>query len=707
LAGTAHAQPFPWSDPSLSPDRRADLVLGQMTLDEKIALVHGNFPRVMKPGPPPGVPSSAGFIAGIPRLGLPDLRESDASLGVATAGRKDDDAAALPSGMLLASTWSPDVAFAGGAMIGKETRQKGFNVLLDGGVNLTRDPFNGRNFEYLGEDPLLSGTMAGHAVKGAQSQGIVSTVKHFAANWQETQRHTADTRLSENALRESELLAFEVAIETGKPGSVMCAYNLVAGAKACGSDFLLNKVLKQDWAYKGWVMSDWGAVDDMSYFMNGLDVQSGRQLDKGFWFGAPLQEAIDKGEVPKARLSDAVRRILRSLYAAGIERAYEPQPIDYKEHAKVSLEAARRGIVLLKNDGVLPIASTAKSILLVGGDADFGVLSGGGSSQVTPSNGTPRVADGGGEKEMSLYRRHIVFPGSPLKAISAQYPKARVTYLRGNSAGLAAFAAKVDVVIFFATKWQGEGSDTPSLALPDGQDEIISQLAGANPNTVVVLETGNPVTMPWLNQVKGVVEAWYPGQEGGEAIADILSGKVNASGHLPMTFPKTLPSYLPQTLPGLGLPDRTPVEVNYEKMGSNVGYRYFAGSGEAPLFPFGHGLSYTSFSHGDLKLEGGKTPGASFAVTNTGKVAGADVAQLYLVSRNGKKLQRLVGFARVDLQPGASSTQRVTIDRRLLADFRNGAWHVPAGTYQFALGYSATDLGPAEPVQIPEMTLKP
>jgi len=326
---------------------------------------------------------------------------------------------------------------------------------------------------------------------------------------------------------------------------------------------------------------------------------------------------------------------------------------------------------------------------------------------VTPSNGEPRVASGDGEKEMSLYRRHIIFPGSPLKAISAQYPNAKVAYLPSDSADLASAAGKADLVVFFATKWQGEGSDTPSLALPDGQDEAISSLATANPNTVVVLETGNPVTMPWLDSVKGVIQAWYPGQEGGEAIADVLSGKVNPSGHLPITFPKAVEPYLPQTLPGLGQPDRTPVKVDYEAMGSNIGYRYFAKTGEAPLFPFGFGLSYTTFDHGNLKVEDGAEPAASFTVTNSGKVAGADVAQLYLVVRNGEKLQRLVGFARVDLQPGASATQHVTIDKRLLADFRDGAWHVPAGTYEFALGHSAVDLGPSVSVQLPEMTLEP
>lgn len=694
------------------PDARAARIEAQMTDDERFTLISGIMPLPV-PGLevdiPEGVPVVAGYTPGIPRLGIPALLQSDASLGVTNPMqlRPGDVATAMPSGLALAASFDPTMAQWVGETIGSEVRAKGFNVLLNGGLNLTVDPRNGRNFEYLGEDPLLSGVLAGHAVKGVQSQGVVSTVKHLAGNWQETQRHTADTQLSEAALREGELLAFEIAIETGNPGSVMCAYNLVAGAKACGSDFLLNKVLKQDWGFKGWAMSDWGAVNDVSFFMNGLDVQSGRQLDSEFWFGPPLKAAIEHGEVPRARLSEAVRRILRSLYAVGIEHPYEPQPIDYDAHAEVALEAARQGIVLLKNDSVLPIAQSAKSILLVGGDADFGVLSGGGSSQVTPSNGAPRVIVSDGDEATAFFRRRVIFPGSPLEALAAQYPDTTVSYLPNDSAELATAAASADIVVFFATKWQGEGSDTPSLALPDGQDETISLLAKANPNTVVVLETGNPVTMPWLDQVKGVLAAWYPGQEGGEAIADVLSGKVNPSGHLPITFPRAIPPYLPQELPGFALPDLTRVEVNYDRMGSDIGYRYFAKSGETPLFPFGHGLSYTSFHHGGLTIKGSENPIATFTVTNSGSRAGADVAQLYLVSRNGERRQRLVGFARVNLERGTSSTQQVAIDKRLLADFREGGWHMPAGRYEFALGHSAMELGPVVSVQLPEARLEP
>ena len=318
----ALAQDFPWSDPAQSPDVRADLVLSQMTQDEKIGLLHGQMPFKMDPLPD-GVIISAGYVAGISRLGIPALKESDASLGVANARRKGDDAVALPSGLALAATWSSEIAFAGGAMIGKEARQKGFNVLLAGGVNLARDPFNGRNFEYLGEDPLLAGVVGGASIRGVQSQHIVSTIKHLALNDQETGRKFLDARITEAALRESDLLAFELAIEQGDPGSVMCAYNKVNGIYACENPHLLTEVLKKDWGFKGWVMSDWGAVHSVEAAAAGLDQQSGEHLDKEVYFDLPLRQAVAEGRVDQSRLDDMARRILRGMFANGL---MDPQP---------------------------------------------------------------------------------------------------------------------------------------------------------------------------------------------------------------------------------------------------------------------------------------------------------------------------------------------------------------------------------------------
>jgi beta-glucosidase len=697
LSVSAHAAtPAPKAQ---DPDARAAATEAQMTDEERFSLLHGimpvDFPGMPKVTVPAGVKPSAGYVPGVARLGVPTLRESDASLGVANLlqMRPGDVATALPSGLSLAATFNPEIAYAGGAMVGSEARAKGFNVLLAGGMNLTRDPRNGRNFEYLGEDPLLAGTLGGASIKGVQSQGVVSTIKHFALNGQETLRMTADSRIDADAHRESDLLAFEIGIEQGQPGSVMCAYNKVNGAYACGNDGLLNGVLKRDFAYKGWVMSDWGAVHDVSYFAAGLDQQSGAQLDKAVYFDAPLKAEVAAGRVSKARVSEAVRRILRSIYAVGADWAPADTQIDFAAHAKVAREAAAQGVVLLKNEGALPLAASAKNILVVGGYADAGVMSGGGSSQVNPVGGAATYIPSGGTGFMEAAGRQVIVPSSPLRALRQALPNAGVVYENGYAPErAAALAGKADVVIVFATQWQTEGQDSGSITLANGQDALIAAVAKANPNTIVVLETGNPVTMPWLSDVKAVVEAWYPGQEGGAAIADVLTGAVNPSGRLPMTFPKSLAQNPRPALPGMGEPEGAPVTVTYVE-GANVGYRWLAAKGETALFPFGHGLSYTRFEHGvPVIAASGKTVTAKVSVANVGDRTGADVAQLYLVSAAGKPLKRLAAFGRVDLKPGEKQDVTLTVDPRLLASFSGGKWRIAKGGYRFALGRSAEDL---------------
>jgi beta-glucosidase len=718
LASSASAHPGHGGPHRENPDAWAKRIEAQMTDDERFSLLTGVMPIPLPiPGLnipiPEGSPITAGFIPGIPRLGVPPQISTDASLGVVNPlrMRPGDVATAMPSGLALASSFDPGIAYFLGTVIGGEARAKGFNILLGGGTNLARDPRNGRNFEYLGEDPLLAGRMVGSAIRGVQSRGVVSTIKHYALNGQETQRFTADSVIDENALRESELLAFQIGIEIGQPGSVMCAYNLVNGAKSCGNDFLLNRVLKQDWGYKGWVMSDWGAVDDVSFFMRGLDQQSGHQLDRQVWFGAPLRKLVDEGKVPHARVADAVQRILRSFYAVGAEKQYSPTPIDYKSNAQASLDAARNGIVLLKNDGVLPLAKDAKNVLVVGGNADFGVLSGAGSSQVAPSNGPPRLLDVGGDGLMGAWNKMLFMPSSPLKHLRGILGEQALTFETGYSPAAAVVAAKrADLVIVFATKWEAEGMDSGSMALPQGQDPLIRDLTAVNRNVVVVLETGNPVTMPWVNDVRAIVQAWYPGQEGGQAIAEVLTGRVNPSGRLPITFPASLEQTPRGEIPGLGLPERTPVKVEYRE-GAESGYRWFAKQGERPLFAFGHGLSYTTFEHSALTAQKGAAKAEpvklSFTVRNTGSVAGADVPQVYLVERNGEKLQRLVGFQRVSLQPGDSGPVTVAVDERLLGQFTGNGWKMPAGRYTFAVGKSAADLGPRVEIELAARTRKP
>lgn len=499
---------------------RAEAVVARMTTDEKIALVHGLFPPMANGKTKNELIPSAGHIDGIPRLGVPLVRESDASLGVANQveQRKGDVATALPSGLATAASFDPEIARAGGAMIGAEARAKRFNVLLAGGVNLTRDPWNGRNFEYLGEDPLLAGLLGGAHIAGVQSNRIVSTVKHFALNAQETGRMVVDARIDEKALRMSDLLAFQIAIEKGRPGSVMCAYNKVNGDWACENPRLLTDVLKRDWGYRGWVMSDWGAVHSTAKAANaGLDQQSGQELDKALFFAKPLKQAVENGEVPVARLDDMVIRYLTGLIETGAYDAPMPataEAISYDQHAEVAQRAAEAGIVLLDERNLLPLAASAKRIVVIGGNADVGVLSGGGSSQVRSVGGAPvevPLAYGAA----SSFARITYHASSPLEALRKALPGVRVDYVDGRNFNATVEAARAaDLAIVFATQWTTEAQDVPDLRLPDHQDALIDAIATAQPKTVAVMETGGPVLMPWIEKVPAVVQAWYPASAG-------------------------------------------------------------------------------------------------------------------------------------------------------------------------------------------------
>lgn len=702
------------SNQQVDPDKKAAQVVAEMTQDERYALLHSIMPIAFGPEPLPkdvqGQPAMAGYVPPISRLGIPAITQTDASLGVTNPfqARKGDVATALPSGLALASSFNPELAYASGKMVGNEARAKGFNVLLGGGMNLARDPRNGRNFEYLGEDPLLAGTLGGNAVRGTQSEGVVSTVKHFAINDQETGRNTLNSVIDEASLRMSDLLAFEIGIEIGQPGSVMCAYNRVNGPWACGSDMLLNQVLKKDWGYKGWVMSDWGAVHDVDYAAKGLDQQAGAQLDKEIWFDGPLKAKVAKGEISQDRISDMSQRILRSLYAVGADRPLAKAEIDYDAHGKVALKGAEEGIVLLKNNGILPLAASTKNILVVGGHADIGVLSGGGSSQVTPVGGPAAILPIGGEGFLAAFGKALIVPSSPLAALKEQLPEANIQFDSGYFPNATAQAAKhADMVIVFATQWQIEALDAGSMALPQGQDDLIAAVAAANPNSVVVLETGNPVHMPWAKDVGAIMEAWYPGQRGGEAIANVLTGKVNPSGRLPISFPVD-ESQLPRPeIPGLGGPADAQFDVDYNIEGADVGYRWYAREGIKPAYPFGHGLSYTSFAHDNFKVTPkGDGLSASFTVRNTGKTAGADVPQVYLADAAGKSMRRLAGFDRVELAPGEARTVTVPLEWRVIADWATDGWEVAPGTYRFILATDALTDGVSASVKLKARHIK-
>ena len=706
-----------WDDTHLSAERRAALLNRELTLDERITLVHGPMALPINNVPVPAQAIlAAGYIPGVPRLGIPALYESDASLGVTNPlrVRGDDGATALPSGLALAATFNPTLAYAGGAMIGSEARAKGFNVLLAGGVNLTREPRNGRNFEYLGEDPLLAGTLAGESIRGIQSNHIISTTKHFALNEQETGRHAVNELIDESALRESDLLAFEIAIETGHPGSVMCAYNRVNGPYACGNGFLLDHVLKRDWGYPGWVMSDWGAIYATDFAIQGLDQESGEQLDQQVWFGAPLRDAVQSGAVPAARLEDMTRRILQSMFANGLFE-YPAQrsdvDIDYAAHAQIARQEASEGIVLLRNrDGVLPLAPSVQHILVVGGHADAGTLSGGGSSQVFPPHVDWRtVIPLGGGGEMAAWKSMVFQSSPPLAALRARAPKANITFNDGRYPTAAADLAKrADVVIVFANQWMTESEDAPDLSLPSGQDELIAAVAAANAHTIVVLENGGPVYMPWLDRTAAVMEAWYPGAGGADAIADVLFGVVNPSGRLPITFPASAEQLPVAQLPGFGLPSMRPFDAPHPR-GAAVGYRWMATHDQTPLFPFGYGLSYTHFGYSGLELSAGKTVSVRFSVRNEGDRAGKEAAQVYLSSAAGRKVKRLIGFNKVELAPGEEKRVTVSVDPRLLADFdvARQRWRVAPGKYHVEVGGSSVDVKLEGDTEVRGAWLKP
>ena len=704
---------------------KADQLAAALTVSERLQLVRGRRGQPVVNGVQTGAIGSAGYVPGVARLGIPALQETDDSLGVGNPNnvRRGDVATAFPSGLALASSWDSQIAYRNGATIGDEAWRKGFNVLLGPGLNLTRDPRGGRNFEYLGEDPLLAGTLAGAFVCGVQERHVIATIKHFAMNDQETGRFVYSADIGEGAMRESDLLAFEIAVEQGGPGAAMCAYNRVNGVYACENERLLEGILKRDWGFRGWVMSDWGAVHGAGAAAAGLDQESAFEYDReagstGF-FGAPLAAALASGAVTQSRLLDMSRRIVRSMVAVGLfDRPPAASPIDYAAHAVDALNGARRGIVLLKNDGTLPLARSVARIAVIGGYADTGVLAGGGSSAVAPVDRTVAVPLGGPDAPHEFFDR-----SPPLAAIRAQAARANVSFDDGRyPSQAAALAKRANVAVVFATQWSTEGADVPDLALPGGQDALIEAVAAANPHTIVVLETGNPVNMPWLDRVSAVAEAWYPGERGGEAIADVLFGNVDATGRLPITFPASEAQLVHPVLPGFeavlsaiagGLPgDRIalglPFSISYPD-GSDVGYRRYAKEGLRPLFAFGHGLSYTTFAYSDLRVSGTAIPTATFDVTNTGSRTGTDTPQIYLTRRAGAPQMRLLGWAQVTLRPGARRTLGVVADPRLLADFdaAKDDWAIPAGVYELALGSASDSLKLRAGVTISAQTLPP
>jgi beta-glucosidase len=691
----------PWMNKSLSPDERADMVLGQMTLDEKIQMVHGTGWGVLRAGSliPARSNFGAGFMAGIDRLGIPDINLADSAVGIRMAAYQSRYATLLPSTLAAAASWDPDAAILYGSVVGRELRQQGFNMSIGGGVDITREPRNGRNFEYTGEDPLLAGTMTGNVEKGLLSQHVMNDIKHFAFNDQETGRTVVNVLLDKKAMRESDLLAFEIAIGISDPSAVMCSYNLVEGNYACENDYLLNDVLKKDFKFKGWVISDWGATHSTTKAaINGLDQEMPGDDN---YFSDPLKKAVEDGQVPMARLNDMVHRILRSMFAAGvIDEPPVRTVVDPFRGRDDAQQIAEESIVLLKNSGgILPLKeSPSASIAIIGSHADVGVLSGGGSAQVDSPGGDAVNPRPGG----AIWGEPVYFPSSPMKNIQAKSPQASVKYDGGKDLAAATQLAKASTTaIVFANQPMREDLDAVSLSLPKDQDALIEAVAAANPNTIVVLETGGPVSMPWIDHVKGVVEMWYPGIGGAQALANILFGEVNPSAKLPVTFAKDdaqLPHPIVPGLEGISTNARNrelkikPFDLNYTD-GAKVGYKWFEATNKQPLFPFGFGLSYTTYAYSGLTVNDAEHT-VDFTVRNTGNRAGTEIAQVYVVLPGAAKenYQRLAAWQRVKLAPGESKRVTLTLNPLTLSVFntdQNG-WQLLPGDYNISAGPSSS-----------------
>jgi beta-glucosidase len=692
----------PWQDASLSPEERAEMVLKEMTLDEKISLLHGNgMPGWGAPRPNAYLGNGgAGFVLAVPRLGLPFIQMSDAAYGVRSSAENGRYSTALPSNVASAASWDPRAACDYGALIGRELRAQGYNMTLGGGVNLTREPRNGRTFEYMGEDPVLAGTLVGNRIRCEQAEHVIGDIKHYAVNDQESGRNEVDSIIGERAMREGDLLAFEIGIKVGNPAAVMCSYNAVNGDFACENKYLLTDVLRKDFHFKGFVVSDWGGTHSTVKASHaGLDNEE--PLDD--FYGAKLKEAVESGKVSQAELDEHVRRMLYGEFLSGmVDHPVRKSVVDVEGGYETARRIAEQSTVLLKNTGaLLPIdRGQIHSIAVIGKNADMGMISGGGSAQVDVPG-----------RPASKWQEHVWFPTSPLKAVAAKAQGAKVSFDSGaDPATAAALAKQSDVAIVFAYQWTSEGMDLPNLSLPDGQDALIEAVAAANPRTVVVLETGTAVTMPWADKVSGIVEAWYAGSKGADAVANILFGDVNPSAKLPMTFPRS-EADLPH--PTLVVPPpgaqgaaavmrsgeaRPTFAVHYDE-GLKIGYKWYDAEKKPVLFPFGYGLSYTTYSYSGLTVapgDGAMGPTVRFTVKNTGARAGSEIAEVYaaLPEESGEPPKRLAGWSKVTLQPGESKEISVSIDPKYLSifDVEHDAWKLLPGSYTVMVGGSSRSL---------------
>jgi len=551
-------------------------------------------------------------------------------------------------------------------------------------------------------------------MRAEQAQHVIGDIKHYALNDQESGRNAVNVNIDRRAARESDLLAFEIGLQDSNAAAVMCSYNRVNGDYACENKYLLNDVLKRDWKFKGFVISDWGATHSVAKASAaGLDQEEPGQI----FYGDDLKKAVESGQVPMAELDDHVHRILWAMFASGvIDDPPQKGVVDVVGGFAVAQRIAEQSTVLLKNDGQLPLdAAKIHSIAVIGPHADVGMISGGGSAQVDPPGGNAIMPPRQGQ---TRWNEPIWFPTSPLKAVRAKAPGAQVQFDSGaNPASAAVLAKTADVAIVFAYQWESEGMDLENLSLPEHQDDLIARVAAANPRTVVVLETGGPVTMPWAGQVSAILEAWYAGSRGSDAVATILFGEVNPSAKLPVTFPKS-EADLPH--PTIVKPPKATTDadrrgwrrnaaglpafpVTYDE-GVKVGYKWYDAENKPVLFPFGYGLSYTTYAYSNLKVTAGKNPRVSFTVTNTGNRVGAEIAEVYasLPAAAAEPPKRLVGWSKVKLNAGESKEVTVEVDQKYLSvfDVEKDAWQLIPGEYTFRVGGSSQDLPLKEAVNL-------
>lgn len=698
-------------------EEKVESYLSQMTLEEKTGIIHAQ---------------SKFSSAGVPRLGIPELWTDDGPHGVrpetlwdawTAAGQTNDSVTVYPSLTCLAATWNRDMADLYGRSVGAEARYRGKDVLLGPGVNIARTPLCGRNFEYMGEDPYLAGEMCVPYIKGVQSNGVAACVKHYCLNNQEFKRSYVNVTVDDRTLYEIYLPAFEKAVKEGHVWSVMGSYNLYKGVHCCHNDITINKILKGEWGFDGALISDWGGVHDTDEAIaNGTDLEFGtgtNGVDTNvenaydyYYLARPYLNKLRSGEVDQTQLDDKCRRVLRLMLRTGMNGKEYYGSMNSPQHSADALAIAREGIVLLKNDNaVLPVSADARKIVVLGENAIKPMAVGGSSS--------------------SLKARYEL---SPLEGIKAAFPDAEVVYERAYQgeptikgynyslydltdprpaeqmlADALAAVQDADYVIFFGglnkAKYQDcEGRDRLDYTLPYGQDAVVEALAAVRSDLIYVNVSGSPVAMPWIAKVSAAVQAWYLGSETGNALADVLSGKVNPSGKLPFTFPASLgdcPIRTELQYPGIAPEEEKGIWEQEYTEGIYVGYRWYEAQNIKPLFAFGHGLSYTTFEYGEASLSSKRFHGngvtVSVPVTNTGKVAGAEVVQVYvsdLEASVDRPVKELKGFAKVYLEPGQTKTVKVELDKRAFSffDVARHEWVAEEGDFDILVGAASDDI---------------